>query len=135
MRRALTIAWVALGCCGLAACDSLGPEDVASVNVSPAAATVEVARTVRLTAALQDDQGQPLSGPELLVAWASSDEWIPRFDDPSSPRAPSTASPTKSLSRATATAVDSGQESPPQSHPEEEESSQTEPPALINEVD
>ena len=51
---------------------------VASVTVTPAAATVQVGGTVQLTATPKDAAGNPLTG--RTVTWASSDTSIARVD-------------------------------------------------------
>ncbi len=79
LRYAPQLALTGFACALLFACDGLGPEDVASVTVSPAEATLEVGGTVQLSATLMDDQGQVLSD-GLTASWSSSSSAVATVD-------------------------------------------------------
>ncbi|MBI4420105.1 MAG: Ig-like domain-containing protein, partial [Gemmatimonadetes bacterium] len=78
--QVVTLVVVALTTLALAGCGTLGPEDVASVTVSPATASVEVARTTQLSAEMKDDKGQPLQSTKLVLSWSSANPNVATVD-------------------------------------------------------
>lgn len=63
----------------LAGCgDAIGPEDVASVTLSPASDTIQVGGTVKLTATLTGKDGKPIT--TLKINWSSSSNSIASVD-------------------------------------------------------
>jgi alpha-tubulin suppressor-like RCC1 family protein len=61
-----------------ASLDTLSPPPVATVDVTPSSASVEVHQTVQLTATPKDSAGTPLAG--RTISWASSDTAVANVD-------------------------------------------------------
>ncbi|MGH7658123.1 MAG: Ig-like domain-containing protein, partial [Gemmatimonadales bacterium] len=72
--RAMALSAILLSACGEGATgpdDGNGNPDLGAIVVSPQTATVVIADSVKLTAAVTDSNGQPISG---IVTWTSSNE-------------------------------------------------------------